>query len=262
MAEADKNSKAHKGWLVFSGSIAFIFAVSSPVLALLCLGTSIAAVAYLAKTKPPHFANRAIPGIVASLLGLMISFVRVQGNEQAEKAALLAQQQAEAQAKAAAERKQWERDNPEEVERMRAAKLEAQREKQRRQQAAMAARAEAARQAELRRIQPQWEGTGIEITKIYHRNEVKADALLKGKRIQVTGKVKEIRKDMFDDIVVDLRGERGRYSFADVHCDMGDDAQQQRDAMMLDKGQTVTFNCVVGGMVIKSVQLSDCKLIK
>jgi hypothetical protein len=89
----------------------------------------------------------------------------------------------------------------------------------------------------------------------YDANEVAADELYKGKRLQVTGKLKSIDKDLMGDVVLMLEAPN---EFSTVHAGL-DDADEGK-AAKLTKGSEITVTCEGGGMVIGSPILRDCRL--
>jgi hypothetical protein len=86
----------------------------------------------------------------------------------------------------------------------------------------------------------------------YQQNEVSADNAYKGKKLHVTGTVREIRKDFMDDIIVELKAGN---MFEGVHCYLDDAGFAAR----LSKGEQVTLQCECDGMVIGTVQMKNCK---
>lgn len=89
----------------------------------------------------------------------------------------------------------------------------------------------------------------------YKDNEVRADAQFKGKRIQVTGKVGDIKKDILDKIFVTV-GTGKQFEIPEVQCYF-DDAHASK-AATLSKGQTVTVKGTVKGLMM-NVLVEDCE---
>lgn len=95
-----------------------------------------------------------------------------------------------------------------------------------------------------------------EISSEYEANEVRADQKYKGKTIQVYGTVKEIKKDIMDNIYVLLQA-GDRYSFRNVQCYL-DDANA---ASNLSQGQRILVEGECDGLMM-NVQMKDCKLLR
>jgi len=88
----------------------------------------------------------------------------------------------------------------------------------------------------------------------YAANEVRADENFKGKRFFVTGKVTDIKKDLFGEIYVTLEGSE---MFREVQCYFDD----SKTASKLNKGMRVTFHGECDGLIM-NVLMKDCKLVK
>jgi hypothetical protein len=92
----------------------------------------------------------------------------------------------------------------------------------------------------------------------YKANEVRADGKYKGKRVQVTGVVDDIKKNAFDQIYVVLgKGAQFDLETAQCHFPKEDTAK----ASALDKGTTLTVDCKCEGKILTSVNLADCKFV-
>lgn len=89
----------------------------------------------------------------------------------------------------------------------------------------------------------------------YKDNEVRADAQFKGKRIQVTGKVGDVKKDILDKIYV-VVGSGIQLEIPRVQCHFSD--EHALKAAMLSKGQDVTVKGTVKGLMM-NVRLDDCE---
>jgi len=87
----------------------------------------------------------------------------------------------------------------------------------------------------------------------YHENEVAADKKYKGKRIQVSGKVESITKDILDNNIVSLTGDG---YFSTVMCTL----ESEDVAASLKKGSSYSLNCTCEGMIVGSVQMKNCSL--
>lgn len=114
--------------------------------------------------------------------------------------------------------------------------------------------AEAQREADKRK--PLANYSGIEITSIYHENEVAADNALKGRFVQVTGKVTDIKKDFMDNVYIVMKGERGRWSLNNVHITLDDPSI----AGSIRKNRRYGFVCKVNGLIMGSVMLKECRI--
>ncbi len=88
----------------------------------------------------------------------------------------------------------------------------------------------------------------------YQANEVKADANLKDKNFYVFGKVADIRKDAFNNIIVDLATSN---QFMPIHCYVED----EQAASQLNKGQKVTVFGSCQGSTLGQVVMKDCKFV-
>lgn len=87
----------------------------------------------------------------------------------------------------------------------------------------------------------------------YENNEVNADSIYKNKRVQISGVVSEIGKDLLDDPYITIAPTRG-LNAREIQCEI-----DEKSAASLKKGQKVTVIGLVTGLVM-NVQLEDCKL--
>jgi hypothetical protein len=94
-----------------------------------------------------------------------------------------------------------------------------------------------------------------EYDKKYQDNEVAADNLYKGKKIEITGKIESISKDIADDVYISLAGAGDDVSMG-IQCHLSDPAK----AADLKKGQSVTIVGTGDGMVVTIPQLKDCSI--
>lgn len=101
--------------------------------------------------------------------------------------------------------------------------------------------------------------SAAELLESYKANEVKADTLYKGKRLQLTGVVGDIKKDFTDSIYVTI-GTGKAFEVNTAHCSFGD--QYLKEASELSKGTTVTVDCSCAGLVALSVVMKDCRFVK
>lgn len=90
----------------------------------------------------------------------------------------------------------------------------------------------------------------------YKGNEVAADKKYKGKFIEVSGKARDIKKDLTDDMYVEV-GTGGAFEIPAVHCDLGKKGEDV--AAKLKKGQSITVRGIVKGLMM-DVQLKDCEV--
>ncbi|MEG1233998.1 MAG: zinc ribbon domain-containing protein [Acinetobacter sp.] len=93
----------------------------------------------------------------------------------------------------------------------------------------------------------------------YEQNEVRADAIYKGKVLKVTGIVHSISSDLNDDAVVHLAPKGDEYAFTSVHAH--GDRNFHNQAINLTKGTMITIICIGDGEIIGSPQLKDCSFI-
>jgi hypothetical protein len=91
------------------------------------------------------------------------------------------------------------------------------------------------------------------LTASYEENEVKADENFKGKTFFVEGTVRDIKKDIMDDIYVILEGDQ---MFRDVQCFFDD----KNTASQLQKGMRVTFQGKCDGLMM-NVLMKNCVLV-
>lgn len=91
----------------------------------------------------------------------------------------------------------------------------------------------------------------------YHRNEVAADNKYKGQILAVSGTVKSIEKDMFDNIDV-LLWTGSEFEAAHATLDNADAAK----AAKLERGQEIMLFCVGNGMIMGSPMLDGCRIVK
>jgi hypothetical protein len=88
----------------------------------------------------------------------------------------------------------------------------------------------------------------------YKGNEVRADGKYKGKTIQVTGIVDDVKKDITGDPYVTV-GSGAAFEIPQVQCTAG--SNQTAAFANLNKGQKVTVQGEVDGLMM-NVLLSDC----
>lgn len=92
------------------------------------------------------------------------------------------------------------------------------------------------------------------IQKEYEKNEVSADMKYQNKNIIVKGIVKQVRKDMFGNLVVDLKGGTNPY--------LPPSAQINKDYInwvsRLNKGEKIDIVCQNSKFVVSMVNLGKC----
>lgn len=92
-----------------------------------------------------------------------------------------------------------------------------------------------------------------DLVQAYKDNEVAADEKYKGKKIEITGEVKDISSNIGDQPVVHLKADKALLGVS-AH------GLEKSDAAKLKKGETVTLVCKGNGEVISVPSLDDCKL--
>jgi hypothetical protein len=98
--------------------------------------------------------------------------------------------------------------------------------------------------------------TAPEYWRVYHANEIAADARFLGKPISIAGSVVAVRKDFFGYGWIDLASDAN--PFMDVHAQLTTAAMAA--AARILPGQSVRLQCVGGTMIIGSPSLSDCRI--
>jgi hypothetical protein len=91
----------------------------------------------------------------------------------------------------------------------------------------------------------------------YHGNEVRADGLYKGKRLQVTGVVGDIKKDILDKIYVTL-GTGKTFETPVVQAFFDD--EHTAAVSTLNKGSKLQVECTCGGLMM-NVLMNDCAIV-
>jgi hypothetical protein len=98
--------------------------------------------------------------------------------------------------------------------------------------------------------------TANELFQQYDDNEVATDIRLKGKIVEVTGRVQSINKNFLDHVYVSLVT-RNQFMSANMHV-VKSEEQKMAD---LRKGQTVTFRCPTMKRWVGSPSGDDCVLL-
>jgi len=93
-----------------------------------------------------------------------------------------------------------------------------------------------------------------EILSAYKNNEVGADNRYKGKLVQVTGIVDDIKKDLFDNLYVTL-GTGAQFEIPQIQAFFDDSMNNQ--LAQLNKGGQLTVVCRVDGLMM-NVLAKDC----
>lgn len=96
-----------------------------------------------------------------------------------------------------------------------------------------------------------------ELLAFYHRNEVAADAALKGRRIGVTATVESINKDFLDQPYLVLEGSDNMFD----HVQAGFSNDHLSELMDVQKGQAIRISCKVRGEMVDSVMLGNCQFV-
>jgi hypothetical protein len=92
------------------------------------------------------------------------------------------------------------------------------------------------------------------LLKEYQDNEVRADTQFKGKYVEVSGKVDDVKKDVIDQMYVTV-GTGKAFEIPQVQCYF--DEKQKARASALSKGKPVTVRGRVEGLLF-NVMLKDC----
>jgi hypothetical protein len=93
--------------------------------------------------------------------------------------------------------------------------------------------------------------TAEEMIATYAKNQIAGDEKYKDKKLEITGKVKEIHSNVTDDPVIVLGGD----GFTSV---MAHNLPKE-DAAKLNKGDSVTLVCKGGGVIVGSPVLKNCE---
>lgn len=96
-----------------------------------------------------------------------------------------------------------------------------------------------------------------EILSAYENNEVGADNKYKGKLIEVTGIVDDIKKDFMDNLYVKL-GMGQQFEFRQIQAFFDD--SMNSPLSQLSKGERLTVICRVDGLIMMTVIAKKCVL--
>jgi hypothetical protein len=100
---------------------------------------------------------------------------------------------------------------------------------------------------------PELTVSSAKLAEDYEANEVSADMKYKGKRLQMSGMVVSVNKDIVDAVWVGIEG--GSNPFMPIHAEGLDPTR----AAGLKKGQMLSLTCTGAGMIIGSPILSHCE---
>lgn len=99
--------------------------------------------------------------------------------------------------------------------------------------------------------------SAMELAIIYSRNEIRADSEFRGKKIEVFGVVRTIRKGIFDISHIELDGERDK--FIRVKCSFLSNQKESLINVFPRRNITVRGQCE--GLSMGNVRIKDCQLI-
>lgn len=102
---------------------------------------------------------------------------------------------------------------------------------------------------------PEFSVSAAEITQAYQDNEVAADSKYKGKTIEITGIVGDIKKDILDDVYV-IIGTGKEFEISEVQCFVA--GNMVGKAGSLAKGSRITAVGRVDGLMM-NVLVKDCR---
>jgi glucan phosphoethanolaminetransferase (alkaline phosphatase superfamily) len=100
--------------------------------------------------------------------------------------------------------------------------------------------------------------TAAKIIADYKANEVSADAIYKGKLVEISGTVDAIAKDITDTPYITLSS-GDPYAFEKVQCMFSND--QESELASISKGQLITLQGRVSGKLMNIV-VENCKIVK
>jgi hypothetical protein len=90
----------------------------------------------------------------------------------------------------------------------------------------------------------------------YENNEVSADSYFKGRLLEVYGQVSIIRKDAFDNVVLDMNTSN---RFVDVSAYLA--KGEESKAASLSREMTIAMLCRGDGMLLRSAILRECRIV-
>lgn len=102
--------------------------------------------------------------------------------------------------------------------------------------------------------------TALELFADYDANEVAAEQKYDGKLLEITGTVKDISRDVFDDLYVTLEAEDNEYSFYSVQCyiNENDEASMEKAAALVE-GDTAVIRGYVGSFTL-NLSVKECTI--
>lgn len=89
-----------------------------------------------------------------------------------------------------------------------------------------------------------------ELLSAYESNEVAADNLYKGKRVKVTGRINDVKKDIVNNLYVTL-GTGKQFEIPQLQAFFDDSMNQELSGLI--KGQELTVVCTVEGLMMNVV---------
>lgn len=104
---------------------------------------------------------------------------------------------------------------------------------------------------------PAFKTTAADIAAAYDQNTVAADNQYKGKRFEVTGVISEIRTDMMDNAVLELKGNINPYM--EPQASLID--SEKAKAAELQKGMKITLSCEGSGDIAKTPMMRNCAIL-
>ena len=107
--------------------------------------------------------------------------------------------------------------------------------------------------------QPAIKVSASKILADYKANEVSADGVYKGNTVDVTGVVDTIGKDFTETPYIDMN-DGSPYSFSNVHCFFSSSDEPQ--LAKVTKGQSITLEGQVSGLVVGNVVVNNCQIAK
>jgi hypothetical protein len=97
----------------------------------------------------------------------------------------------------------------------------------------------------------------MQLWREYHANEVAASSKYEGKRVQLTGKVRAITKNLFGQLDVQL--DQGNFGSA-VTATF--EKSQESAVANLSRGEVIVFEGTVGNFIMETVMLKKCNFVE
>ena len=101
--------------------------------------------------------------------------------------------------------------------------------------------------------------SAVDLLIAYEENGVAADSLFKGKMLKVTGIVRKIDKDIFDDAYVALQDDRRKHSIIGVRCYFENDMLDKLAELTPGDEVVITGKCTGSSL---DVTLEHCDLVE